>query len=195
MHGHGLLDLRTLRFRSFAIGLTVMCLSFMALSFMALMGAMITLPIYLQSVHGYSTLTTGLLLMPGGLVMGLLGPQVGRLFDRHGARMLVVPGAALMTAALVLLTRVSPTTPAWWLLSLHVLLSAGLALICTPVFTAGLADLPPHLYAHGSAVLGTLQQVAAPVGTAVVVTVLATRAASLTAEGSDPVTSLNGGIQ
>jgi len=188
--GTPLLDLRTLRFRNFAIGLTVMCMSFMAL-----MGAMITLPIYLQSVHGYSTLTTGLLLMPGGLVMGLLGPQVGRLFDRHGARMLVVPGAALMTAALVLLTRVSPTTPAWWLLSLHVLLSVGLALIFTPVFTAGLADLPPHLYAHGSAVLGTLQQVAAAVGTAVVVTVLATRAASLTAEGSDPVTSLNGGIQ
>lgn len=135
--GTPLLDLGTLQLRSFTIALSIMCLSFMAL-----MGAMITLPIYLQNVHGYDPLTTGLLLMPGGLVMGLLGPQVGRLFDQQGARMLVVPGAAIMAAVLGLLTRASPTTPAWWLLSLHVLLSVGLALIFTPVFTAGLASRP-----------------------------------------------------
>ncbi|MDQ6897426.1 MAG: DHA2 family efflux MFS transporter permease subunit [Actinomycetota bacterium] len=188
--GTPLLDLRTLGFRTFTLTLTLMCLSFMAL-----MGVMITLPMFLQSVHGMSPLATGLLLMPGGLVMGLLGPKVGSLFDRYGARALVVPGATLMLGALVGFATIGTGTPAWWLLTLHVLMSVALALIFTPVFTAGLAVLPAHLYAHGSAVLSTLQQVAAAIGTAVVVTILSVRAASLAGSGVDPVSALSGGIQ
>jgi DHA2 family lincomycin resistance protein-like MFS transporter len=185
-----LLDLRTLNVRPFAVSLALMCLSFMAL-----MGVMITLPLFLQSVSGLSPLTTGLLLMPGGLVMGLLGPRVGALFDQYGARVLVVPGAALLLGVLAGLATIGTATPAWWLLTLHVLMSVALAMIFTPVFTTGLGALPPNLYSHGSAVLGTLQQVAAAIGTAVVVTVLSVRSATLTASGADPVSALSGGIQ
>ena len=188
--GTPLLDLRTMRFRTFTLTLTLMCLAFMAL-----MGVMITLPMFLQNVHGMTPLATGLLLMPGGLVMGVLGPKVGSLFDQHGARALVVPGAMVMLGALVGFATIGTDTPAWWLLTLHVLMSVALALIFTPVFTAGLAVLPAHLYSHGSAVLNTLQQVAAAVGTAVVVTILSVRSASLTAAGADPVSALSGGIQ
>ena len=185
-----LLDLRTLKVRDFAIALALMCLSFMAL-----MGVMITLPLFLQSVSGMTPLATGLLLMPGGLVMGLLGPRVGSLFDRYGARVLVVPGSALLLAVLAGFATIGTGSPAWWLLTLHVLMSVALALIFTPVFTTGLGALPPHLYPHGSAVLGTLQQVAAAIGTAVVVTVLSVRSATLAASGADPVSALSGGIQ
>ena len=185
-----LLDLRTLNVRPFAVSLALMCLAFMAL-----MGVMITLPLFLQSVSGLSPLTTGLLLMPGGLVMGLLGPRVGALFDQYGARVLVVPGAALLLGVLAGLATIGTATPAWWLLTLHVLMSVALAMIFTPVFTTGLGALPPNLYSHGSAVLGTLQQVAAAIGTAVVVTVLSVRSATLAASGADPVSALSGGIQ
>ena len=68
-------------------------------------------------------------------------------------------------------------------------------LIFTPVFTLGLGALPPHLYSHGSSMLGTLQQVAAAIGTAVVVTILSVRSATLASSGSDPVSALSGGIQ
>ena len=71
--GSPLLDLRTLTFGPFSVALALMCACFMAM-----MGAMILLPLYLQDVLRLSTLMTGLLLMPGGLVMGLLGPVVGR---------------------------------------------------------------------------------------------------------------------
>lgn len=188
--GTPLLDLRTLGFRTFTVTLALMCFSFMAL-----MGVMITLPLFLQSVHGFSPLSTGLLLMPGGLVMGLLGPKVGALFDQHGARALVVPGSTLLLGSLAGFATIGTASPAWWLLTLHVLMSVALALIFTPLFTAGLAVLPPHLYSHGSAVLSTLQQVAAAIGTAVVVTILSLRAASLAASGVDPVSALSGGIQ
>ena len=185
-----LLDLRTLTFTPFTIALGVMCLAFMAM-----MGAMILLPLYLQDVLSLSTLHTGLLLMPGGLAMGLLGPWVGRAYDRVGAARLVIPGAAVMAVTLGLFTRIGADTSPWLVLPNHVVLMAALALIFTPVFTSGLAVLPPHLYAHGSALLGSLQQVAAAAGTAITVSVMANRASASAAEGASPVGALADGIQ
>lgn len=185
-----LLDLRTLTFGPFAVSLGVMCLAFMAM-----MGAMILLPLYLQDVLHLSTLMTGLLLMPGGLVMGLLGPVVGRAYDRFGAPRLVVPGAVVMAVTLALFTRVGTDSSPWLLLANYVALMASLGLVFTPVFTSGLSVLPPHLYAHGSAVLGSLQQVSAAAGTAIVVSVMAGRAASATVDGAAPLDALSTGVR
>jgi DHA2 family lincomycin resistance protein-like MFS transporter len=186
-----LLDLRTLTHGGY-----VNALAIMALSFMSLMGAMILLPMYLQHVRGLSTLATGLLLMPGGLAMGLLGPPVGRRYDRLGARPLVVPGSVGLVVALALMGVAAATSgPAWLFLPLHMLLSVSLAFVFTPVFTAGLAFLPQSLYSHGSAMLGTLQQVAAAAGTALVVTVMTTRAAQLAGQGAGQEAAMSGGVQ
>ncbi|WP_207939242.1 MDR family MFS transporter [Actinomadura darangshiensis] len=174
-----LLDLRVLRHSGYALSLLLM-----ALGFMAMMGAMILLPIYLQNLRGLSPLQTGLLVMPGGLAMGLLGPVVGRLYDRFGARVLIIPGALGIVAALAGLTQISMAMPYWQVLALHVLLMVSLAAAFTPVFTLGLGALPAHLYSHGSSMLGTLQQVAAAFGTALVVTVMASRAESRVAGGA-----------
>jgi MFS transporter, DHA2 family, lincomycin resistance protein len=185
-----LLDLRTLTHGGY-----VNALAIMALGFMALMGAMILLPMYLQHVRGLSTLATGLLLMPGGLAMGLLGPPVGRMYDRLGARPLVVPGSVGMVASLALMALAAGGGQAWLFLPLHMLLSVSLAFVFTPVFTAGLGLLPQSLYSHGSAMLGTLQQVAAAAGTALVVTVLSTRSAQLAGQGAGHATAMSGGVQ
>ena len=176
--GEPLLDLRVLRERPFTVSLALM-----SCAFMAMLGAMILLPLYLQDVLGLSALGTGLVVMPGGVLMGLLGPSVGRWFDRLGARPLVVPGSVGIVAALAALTTVTSHTAAWFVLVAHVLLMASLAAVFTPVFTVGLGALPMHLYSHGSSLLGTLQQVAAAVGTAVVVTVMSWRAGAQSALG------------
>ena len=188
--GAPLLDLRTLRHRTFTISLALM-----SLAFMAMLGSMILLPLYLQDVRGLTALQTGLLVMPGGLAMGLLGPSVGRWFDRLGSRPLVIPGSAGIVVALAVLTTVSTTSPVWQVLVAHVLLMVSLAAVFTPVFTLGLGALPPHLYSHGSSLLGTLQQVAAAVGTAVVVTVMSWRATELAHGGADRLDALVGGMQ
>jgi DHA2 family lincomycin resistance protein-like MFS transporter len=176
--GTPLMDLRTLKHRTYTIALILM-----SVAFMAMLGSMILLPLYLQNIRGLSALQTGLLVMPGGLAMGLLGPTVGRLFDRFGGRVLVIPGAIAITFALAGFTQVSMTMPYWQLLVLHAVLMVGLAATFTPVFTLGLGALPPALYAHGSSILGTLQQVSAALGTALVVTVMSARADSLEAGG------------
>ncbi|NUR26361.1 MAG: MFS transporter, partial [Catenulispora sp.] len=176
--GTPLMDLRTLKFRTYTVALILM-----SVAFMAMLGSMILLPLYLQNVRGLDALQTGLLVMPGGLAMGLLGPTVGRLFDRFGGRVLVIPGAIAITVALAGFTQVSMTMPYWVLLGLHVLMMVGLAATFTPVFTLGLGAVPPSLYSHGSSILGTLQQVAAAFGTALVITVMSARAASLKTHG------------
>ncbi|MCP2299452.1 MFS transporter, DHA2 family, lincomycin resistance protein [Nocardia amikacinitolerans] len=180
--GTPLLDLRIL-----LIGTYAKALLLMSIAFLAMLGSMILLPLYLQNLRGLSPLATGLLVMPGGLAMGLLGPTIGRLFDRFGGRVLVIPGAIGIAASLAGFTQISMSMPYWQLLGLHILLMVALAAAFTPVFTLGLGALPQHLYSHGSSMLGTLQQVAAAFGTALVVTVMSARSTTLIDEGVDPV--------
>ena len=188
--GEPLLDLRTLSHRTYAVSI-----SLMAVAFMAMLAALILLPLYLQDVRGLSPLATGLVVAPGGILMGLLGPRVGRAFDRVGSRPLVVPGAVGMVVALGALAMLGESTPVAFVVGAHVLLMVSLAGIFTPVFTLGLGALPPHLYSHGSSLLGTTQQVAGAIGTAVSVTILSSRAAALAEEGAGEAEALVGGLQ
>ncbi|MDQ6527487.1 MDR family MFS transporter [Nocardioides sp. LHD-245] len=185
-----LLDLRTLLHRNYAVSLVLM-----AAGFMAFLGSMILLPLYLQDLRGLSELQTGLLVMPGGLAMGLLGPQVGKAYDRIGARPLVIPGSVAMVALLFGLSRIGAETPYAVILGLHIALMVSLAMVFTPVFTIGLGDLPPQLYSHGSSLLGTLQQVAGAVGTALLVVIMTNRTEHLAADGRHPVDAFMGGLQ
>ena len=78
--------------------------------------------------------------------MGLLGPLVGRLFDAFGPRPLAIPGAALLTLVMFGFSRLQSDTPVWWIVTLQISMSVGLALIFTPAFTSGLNPLPPQLW-------------------------------------------------
>ncbi|GAA4112626.1 DHA2 family efflux MFS transporter permease subunit [Nocardioides fonticola] len=187
--GSPLMDLRTLRERTFTLSLLVM-----AVAFMAMLGAMILLPQYLQNARGLTALETGLLVAPGGLAMGLLGPTVGRCYDRFGARVLVVPGSLAILGSLLLFSRIGLDTPYAVLVGMHLVMMVGLAMLFTPVFTLGLGSLPPHLYSHGSSILGTLQQVAGAMGTAAVVVITTVRADHLVASGVPDTEAFVGGL-
>ncbi len=172
-----LLDLRVFVSAQFRIA----ALLFVA-TMMMLLGALIILPMFMQRVLGFSTLTTGLLLLPGGLTMGLLGPIVGRAFDRVGPRPLVIPAAAIVLVAMGLLAMLDEGSSKGFIVAAHVVLSIGLALLFTPLLTTALGSVPPERYAHGSAIINTVQQVAGAAGTAVFITVM-TRSAQSAAEG------------
>lgn len=188
--GAPLMDLRILRHRTYTVALILM-----SVAFMAMLGSMILLPLYLQNVRELSPLQTGLLVMPGGLAMGLLGPIVGRLFDRFGGRVLVIPGAIGITLALIGFTQATMTMPFWQLLGLHALLMVSLAATFTPVFTLGLGAVPPRLYSHASSLLSTLQQVSGAIGTALVVTVMSARTDALRSAGVTEALATLGGMR
>lgn len=180
--GSPLLDLRAFTYPMYTVATALLMVGMMAL-----FGVVILLPLYLQQVRGLDTLGTGLLLLPGGLVMGLLAPTVGRWFDRVGPVPLTLTGTSLITAVLGALAFITAETSVWLVMGLHIVLSLGLAFLFTPTFTSGLNPLPPRLYSHGSAILSTLQQVAGAAGTALLVAVMAgtARAASASLPGPD----------
>lgn len=185
-----LLDLRTLQHRNYTFALITM-----AIAMVALLGSSILLPIYTQNVLGLDTLQTGMILLPGGLLMGLMGPIVGRLFDRVGPRPLLVPGVILVSAVMWALTFVSQYTPIWAVVAGHMTLSFGLALTFTPLFTSSMGSVPAPLYSHASAILGSVQQVAGAAGIALFVAVMSLRTAAAAAEGLEGVDALAAGIR
>jgi DHA2 family lincomycin resistance protein-like MFS transporter len=164
-----LLDLRTLTYPRFRLSLILA-----VFVFMALLGAgAVLLPIYLQNVLGHGTFVAGLALLPGGLVMAAVSRPVGRLYDRVGARPLVIPGAIGMTVALAAFAALGQSAPLWAVVAADVILMASLGLMMTPLMTDSLDSLSDDLYSHGSALLATLQQVAGALGSAVFVTIAA----------------------
>ncbi|SDS84550.1 MDR family MFS transporter [Actinoplanes derwentensis] len=185
-----LMDLRVFAHRSFTVSLLVL-----VTGFVGLFGALILLPIYLQNVHGVGTLQAGLLVLPGGVAMGVLSPIVGRLFDRYGPRPLVTPGTLAVSAGLWLLSTVGPGTALPLVVVYHMLLTSGLATLITPLMTSALSTLPMNLYGHGSAIIGTLQQLAGAAGTALFITVLSQTITARSAEGATLLVATTEGIQ
>jgi DHA2 family lincomycin resistance protein-like MFS transporter len=184
-----LLDLRTFTSRNFTIAVATTFVTMMAL-----FGAIILLPIYVQSVLGMDPFISGLLLLPGGILMGILGRVSGRIYDRRGPRVLLVPGALLVGASFWALSFVSETTPLLFVLGAHIVLSIGLSLMFTPLLTSALGSVKPALYSHGSAVMGTVQQLAGAVGTALFISVATLRSTALAGQGESQAAALAGGI-
>ncbi|MCO7124511.1 DHA2 family efflux MFS transporter permease subunit [Sporolactobacillus shoreicorticis] len=134
---------------------------------------LILLPIYLQTSRGFSVLDTGLLLLPGALLNAILSPLCGRLYDRIGAKPLVLFGLVFVIAAMWGVTDLSTTTSYGYLMVRTIILRFGLSFLNMPLNTAGLNALPHRLNAHGSAVVNTVIQLSGAIGTALVVTVMA----------------------
>ena len=175
-----LLDLRTFLSRDFAVSVAMM-----TAAMVSLFGAFIVIPQFARYTLGLEPLWVGAILLPGGLLMGLAGPTVGRLYDRFGPRPLVIPGSIGLAVALWTFAFGLGVGSSWVvLLGAHIVLMLSLAFLFTPAFTASLGSLPPQLDSHGSATIATLQQVAGAAGTAIFVALYATGVAST--GGADP---------
>ncbi|NGL78776.1 DHA2 family efflux MFS transporter permease subunit [Staphylococcus aureus] len=165
-----MLNLEVLKFPTFTLT-TIINMVVM----LSLYGGMILLPIYLQNLRGFSALDSGLLLLPGSLIMGLLGPFAGKLLDTIGLKPLAIFGIAVMTYATWELTKLNMDTPYMTIMGIYVLRSFGMAFIMIPMVTAAINALPGRLASHGNAFLNTMRQLAGSIGTAILVTVMTTQ--------------------
>lgn len=159
-----LLDLRVMKSRNFTIAVIIM-----AVISMMMFGTLTLLPLYLQDVVGLDAMMSGVILLPGAVMMGLLGPFMGRIYDARGPRVLLVPGTVIVASALLFYSSVSQHTPWPVLMAVQTVMSVGMAMCFTPLFSASLGSLPRHLYSHGSATLNTLQQVGGATGVAILI--------------------------
>lgn len=165
-----MLNLEVLKFPTFTLT-TIINMVVM----LSLYGGMILLPIYLQNLRGFSALDSGLLLLPGSLIMGLLGPFAGKLLDTIGLKPLAIFGIAVMTYATWELTKLNMDTPYMTIMGIYVLRSFSMAFIMMPMVTAAINALPGRLASHGNAFLNTMRQLAGSIGTAILVTVMTTQ--------------------
>ena len=161
------------------------------LTFMQLIGAETILPIYMQNMAGFTALQSGLAIMPGAILMGIMNPIAGRLFDRFGSRWLVAIGLSLVTLTSVLFTRLALDTPFAFVAGVFGIRMLGLSMVLMPATTEGLNQLELDLIPHGTAMNNTMRQISASIGTALLVTVM-TMAARDTGPSAAPSDLIHG---
>ncbi|MNO30360.1 putative multidrug resistance protein EmrY [compost metagenome] len=178
-----MLNLRVFKFPMFTIGLVMVFLCMMLI-----LSVSILLPMYLKGSLLLTAFAAGLLLLPGGIVNGIMSPVTGRLFDKHGPKYLVIPGFVITTILAYLFSGVSTSTSQPIIIIMHTCLFIGVAMIMMPAQTNGLNQLPRHFYPDGAAVMNTLQQIAGAIGTAVTVSIMAAGQESYmaTADAANP---------
>ena len=139
---------------------------------MAMIGAEMVVPLYIQNIRGESAFHSGLMLLPGALVMGIMMPITGAIFDKKGAKKLATVGMFILTVATVPFAFLTATTPVPFIVVLYTVRMFGISVVMMPVTTSGMNALPPEKLTHGSAVNNTFRQVASSIGAAILVSVL-----------------------
>lgn len=161
-----MIDLRVFNYPMFTLGtLLMVCNLFMILS------VAILIPLYLKSVLGYAALAAGLLMLPGNALNIVMSPIVGSSFDKVGAKIYTRIGYTLIAiSALLFVVIISATTPVWQIVVLLIIFFLGISMTMMPAQTNAMNQLPPKMYADGSAAMNTLTQVAGALGTAIAIT-------------------------
>lgn len=162
-----LLDLRLFKNITFTLS-TVICMVVM----IAMLGAQLLLPFYLIDVRGFTSLASGIVFLPGAIVMAIMAPIGGRLFDRYGARWLAITGLTILIVTSLMFTNLSITTSLIWIAIVYAMMMLINSLVLMPVLTAGLNQLSTENIAQGSSINNTLRQVAAAIGSGILITIM-----------------------
>ncbi|PGZ76085.1 DHA2 family efflux MFS transporter permease subunit [Bacillus sp. AFS029637] len=181
-----MLDLQVFKYPTFTFTLVIN-----AIVTMALFGGMLLLPVYLQNIRGFTPMESGLLLLPGSLIMGIMGPVAGKLFDKYGIRPLAIVGLAITTFATYKFTTLSMDTPYSVIMTDYIIRSIGMSFIMMPIMTAGMNALPMKLISHGTATQNTSRQVAGSIGTAILITLMTQQTTAHVADYGNMLTTSN----
>ncbi|KAB7705292.1 DHA2 family efflux MFS transporter permease subunit [Bacillus aerolatus] len=149
---------------------------------MALFSGMLLLPIYVQTIRGISPMDAGLLMLPGAIVLSLMSPVTGKLFDKLGGKILAVIGLGITTVTTYYFSKLTLDTTYTHLVILNAVRMFGISMVMMPVSTNGLNQLPARFYPHGTAMNNTLNQVSGAIGTALLVTLMSNRTETHAAE-------------
>ena len=184
---HPMLRVRVLQNKTFLTG-TIIGMVVQA----ALLSIGILLPIYLQSLLGYSATESGLVLLPGALIMGIMGPIAGRWFDRHGPRMLAITGSLLLTVGTLFLAFLGPEVSLVYVAVVMAVRLFGMSLINMTITTWAMNALGDDLINHGTSVNNTFRQVAGSLGTAILTSIFAIVSVSLMGSEGPTLAGIHG---
>lgn len=172
-----LLELRVLKTKPF----TYATIIGMVVNASLYAGSIIT-PLYLQNILHFSAFESGLVMLPGAILMGIMSPITGTLFDKFGPRVISILGLTITTGFTVFFIFMDETWGFWFLCMIYTMRMFGMSLVNMPITTWGLNSLENHMIPHGSAINNTGRQMSGSIGTALLVTIMA----MVTAMHSDP---------
>lgn len=165
-----------LEFRVFKNTIFTLTTALGMIAFMSLIGAAVVLPLLMQEMLGFSAFESGLMLLPGAIVQGIMNPITGKLFDKFGARWLAIIGLSIVVVTTFMFTNLDDQTTFAYLATVNAVRMFGIAMVMMPVTTAGLNQLSSELIPHGTAMNNTMRQVSGAVGTALLVTIMTNQA-------------------
>jgi EmrB/QacA subfamily drug resistance transporter len=149
-----LLELRVFGSSDFTRGIVIAWIAQIAM-----FGAIVLIPYFLQNIRGYSSFQTGLIMLPQALAAGIFMPIGGRLFDKIGARPLVITGLSVITLALYLLSQITLDTKLFMVMLPLGLIGCGMGLSMMAINTHVLQSAPRRLVSRVTPLTTAAQQV------------------------------------
>src|SRR5699024_777938 len=140
--------------------------------FLRLFGTETPVLLYLQNLRGFRAMDFGFAILPGALINGMMSRISGKFFDHYGVKWLEVVSFSTITGSTLAFAFLGIGTTMLTITMLYAIRMFGISMVMMPATTAGLNQLKDSLIPHGIAMTNTLRQVAASIGTAVIITVM-----------------------
>lgn len=167
------LDVRILRKKEYSLAV----ISSMLL-YLVMMGGSVLMPLYVQSVLGYSAVTSALVTLPGSVATALINPLAGRIYDRMGIKKLYVVGSVCLLISNIGMYFITMTTPLVVAATFNVVRNVSIGCLMMPLLTWGTSQVAKEKVADASTLLTSLRTVSGSIGSAVFVAIMSAVAAS-----------------
>lgn len=164
---HPLLSMGVLKNRTFTLSAFASMMIYIGI-----VGPALLIPIYVQTGLGLSAFLSGLVILPGAVVNACMSTYTGKIYDKYGVRVLVIPGFILLMIMTILHIFLTSETPFWYVVMIYAIRMFSVALLMMPLNTAGLNALDNNDVSHGNAIMNSLRIIAGAMGTAISITVL-----------------------
>ncbi|GGG92229.1 DHA2 family efflux MFS transporter permease subunit [Staphylococcus pragensis] len=175
-----LLSFKVFKNKEFAVGLSIM-----AATMISMIGSETVLPMFVQNVLNRTPVDSGLILLPGAIVMAIMSMISGWLYETFGAKILAIIGMLIVIVTTSYFVFMDEHTSTIMLATIYAVRMIGIALGLMPVMTHTMNQLTPELNAHGSSMTNTLQQISGSIGTAGLITILSSASKSFKPTMSD----------
>lgn len=167
------LDVKILSNRNYAISVIAGMILYLVM-----MGGSVMMPLYVQSVMGYSAVISGLVSLPGSLATAIVSPLAGRLYDKMGIKKIFVVGSAALLISNIGMFLITMSTPLWVAAGFNVLRNISIGSLMMPLLTWGTGNVDNKKVADASSLLTSFRTIAGSIGSAVFVGIMTAVSAS-----------------
>jgi EmrB/QacA subfamily drug resistance transporter len=161
------LDVKILKNKRYCLSV----ISSMVLYF-TMMGSSVLMPLYVQSVMGYSAVVSGIVTLPGSLATALVSPFAGKMYDNMGIRKIFILGSACLVVSNLGMFFITMSTPLPVAAAWNVLRNVSIGALMMPLLTWGTSAVRADKVADASSLLTSFRTISGSIGSAVFVGIM-----------------------